>query len=173
MAYRKTEKILAGIEARKAGIMAAAIDLISRNGLDGFTTDAIAARAELAVGLIYKYFPDKTELLAAVVAQLLARDLAAIREAGNLPGGIRAWMQRVAANHRLMATIGAVPAYRAGIRAELAKMIRSAGGESPAILAAVAYGAVIEAAGSLRPRDEATLTTALLKAMGLRVRITA
>jgi len=37
----------------------------------------------------------------------------------------------------------------------------------------VAYGAILEAAGSLRPRDEATLTTALLKAMGLRVRATA
>jgi len=173
MAYRKTEKILAGIEARKASILAAAIDLITRHGMEGFTTDAIAERAEVAVGLIYKYFPDKTEVLAAVVAQLLARDLATIREAGSLAGGIRAWAQRVAANHRLMATIGAVPAYRAGIRAELAKMIRAAGGESPAILAAVAYGAILEAAGSLRPRDEATLTTALLKAMGLRVRATA
>lgn len=83
MAYRHTEKVLAKAEARRASMIAAAIDVIARSGLDGLTTDAVAARADVSAGLMYKYFPDKTELLAAVFAHLRGRDLAAIRAAAS------------------------------------------------------------------------------------------
>jgi len=69
MAYRKTEKVLANLEARRNSILASAIDVIARSGMDGLTTDAVAARAGIAAGLMYKYFPDKTELVAAVFAK--------------------------------------------------------------------------------------------------------
>src|SRR5258705_10485654 len=81
MAYRKTEKVLASLEARRNSILASAIDVIARSGMEGLTTDAVAARAGIAAGLMYKYFPDKTELIATVTAQLLARDIAAMRKA--------------------------------------------------------------------------------------------
>jgi hypothetical protein len=104
---------------------------------------------------------------------LLARDLELIRVAGTLPGGIRAWAKQLASDARITAALARDHAYRDGIKKELVKLIKAAGGESPAILAAVVCGAVIEASGSLRPRDELALTTALLRAIGVRSRVTA
>jgi len=133
MAYRKTEKVLANLEARRNSILASAIDVIARAGMEGFTTDAVAARAEVAEGLIYRYFADKTELLAAVVAHLLARDLAAMRDAANaekaplpaLAAAMAVFFARLENAHLVRAMSGA-PVYRLGIRAELERLIRAA-----------------------------------------------
>lgn len=173
MAYRKTEKVLAGIEARKATIIAAAIHIIGKHGMEGLTTDAIAMRAKVSVGLLYKYFPDMVELQAAVFAHVAASDLEILRSAGSLEKGIRAWAKHVAQDYRLISSVGALPGYREPIRAELAKQIRAAGGEGTAIMSAVVYGAVLEAAGIMKPRDELMLVTALLKAVGVRARVAA
>jgi AcrR family transcriptional regulator len=176
MVYRKTEKVIAGMEARRAAIIASAIDIIGKSGMEGLIIEAVATRAGVSVGLIYKYFADGVELKAAVTAQLLARDLAAIREATDdsrsardgLARGIGVLANRMGKKRRLMLAIGATEAYRAGIRAELAKLIKAAGVDgSPAIPCAVIFGAVFEAARSLRPQDEPQLTTALLRALGV------
>lgn len=178
MAYRKTEKVLAGIAARRAALIAAAIDVIARDGLEGLTTDAIAERAELAVGLIYKYFPDKTELLAEVVQQLLERDLKALRAAvidystpvDRLNVALTFIGNRMTKSYRLMSAIGQQPGYSEPMRAELAKLIRATeAADSPAVLAAAAYGALIEVARSGRSRDVETVATALLRGFGLKV----
>jgi len=102
VAYRKTEKVLAQLEAKRNSIIASAIDVIGKSGMDGLTTDAVAERAGISNGLIYNYFPDKTELLAAVVAKCLERDLAAMKEAsitGDLPGAISALASRLVLNY--------------------------------------------------------------------------
>src|SRR5580704_8238681 len=83
MAYRETEKTRAQAQAKRNTIIASAIDVIARAGMDGLTTDAVAARAGIANGLMYKYFPDKAELVAAVFAKLLARDLETVRAAAG------------------------------------------------------------------------------------------
>lgn len=173
MAYRKTEKVLAALAARRDLIIASAIDIMAKSGAEALTADAISERSEMSVGAIYLNFPDMVELRAAIVQEVLTRDLAVIREAGTLGKGIRAFAQRLSGNYRVMSWVGAQPVYRTGIRAELAKLIKSAGGESPAMFAAVAYGAVFEAASTLRPRDEVALTACLLKAFGVRARETA
>lgn len=170
MAYHKTEKVLAEIGARRSLIVAAAIDTISRGGIDALTTSAISDRSKQSVGLIYKHFPDMDELRAHVFAQLLARDVELIQEAENLQAGIRAWARHLSSDARLTAALAAQPSYRDGIRRELAKLIKATGAEQPALLAAVVCGAVLEASGSLRPRDEAALSTALLRAIGVRAR---
>lgn len=176
MVYRKTEKVLAHLEARRAGIIAAAIDVIAKSGMEGLTTDAVADRAAIGVGLIYKYFPDKTELVAAVVAQLLARDLAAIREAIGtrkraeaLDTGIRTYINRVVSNYALVIQIATAPAYRDGIKREFRALIQSAGiSGRPFILDAVVAGAIWEAAGSIGPKGEDGLTATLLRALGAK-----
>lgn len=174
MAYRETEKVIASREAKRSLIIASAIDIIAKHGIEALNTGSVAERAGMALGVIYKHFPDKNEVLAAVVAQRLALDLAAIREAARdekpvaaFENGIWAWMTRLAGNYRLMSAIAAEEAYRASMRGELAKMIKATGAaDSPAILAAMAYGAVLEVARS-GPRSRETLTTALLRALGV------
>jgi AcrR family transcriptional regulator len=177
MAYRKTEKVLAQLEAKRSGLIAAAIDVIEKVGLDGLTTDLVAERAGVASGLLYRYFPDKTELLAAAVAQCLERDLTAMKAASNtfspadaLSNSISTLASRWVLNYRTISQIGRFPAYREGVRRELARLIRASDAvESPAILASVVYGALFEAAGHIRPRDEPALCAAVLRACGVKV----
>src|SRR4051812_33722682 len=83
MAYRKTEKVLAGIEQRKTRLLWAASREIAKHGLEGLTTDGVAARAGLAAGLLYKYFPDKVELVNAVVAAEVKTQLEAMAAAAE------------------------------------------------------------------------------------------
>ena len=173
MAYRKTEKVLAQLEAKRAGLIAASIDVIEKHGLDGLTTDLVCERAGVAAGLLYRYFPDKTELLAAVVAHWLERDLAAMKEASNtdgMRGAVSALCARWVINYRIVSQIGRFPAYREGIRREFARLIRATEAAEPAaILAAAAYGALFEGAGHIRPRDEPALCAAVLRACGVKV----
>jgi AcrR family transcriptional regulator len=79
MVYRKTAKVVAGLSARRALFIASSIDVISRDGIEALSVNTIAARADVSKGLLYQYFPDMAELRAAVVADLLAGDLAAVR----------------------------------------------------------------------------------------------
>lgn len=178
MAYRKTEKVLAHLGAMRASIVGSAIDVISRTSLECLTTDAVAARADMSVGNIYRYFADKDELIAAVVATVLARDLAAMRAAAiacpgpieKLASGICVFSRRMVANRRTMVAIGALPAYREGIKDEFEALIEVAGAAgTPRILAGVVTGAVFEVSGYLRPKDEPGLTRALLRAIGVPV----
>src|SRR5882672_34185 len=135
MAYRKTEKVLANLEARRNSILASAIDVIARSGMEGLTTDAVAERAGVATGLMYKYFPDKAELVAAVVAHILARDLAAMRAAASiektplpaLAAALAAFFRRLDNAHLVRALSGA-PIYQIGIRDELAGLIHDTPG---------------------------------------------
>jgi TetR/AcrR family transcriptional regulator, cholesterol catabolism regulator len=52
--------------ARKKRIVAAAIDLAERGGYDAVQMRDVAARAKVALGTLYRYFPSKDQLLASV-----------------------------------------------------------------------------------------------------------
>jgi len=169
MAYRKTEKVLAKLEAKRAVIIAAAIDVIAKVGMDSLTTDMVADRAEIAKGLIYRYFADRTELVAAVVALVLERDIVAIREQSNTANAISWLCRRFALDYRLMGSLGREPVYREGMKRELVRFIKATDpAESPSILAAATFGAIYEAAG-IGPRVEPNLTSVLCKALGVPV----
>lgn len=98
MVYRKTAKVQAGLEARRALLIASATDVISREGIEALSVNSIAERAEVSKGLLYQYFPDMTELRAAVVAELLSSDLAAVREVA-LPAAVEAFFSRLSSVH--------------------------------------------------------------------------
>ena len=58
---------------------------------------AIAARADIAAGTIYRYFPGKTELLGALIASVSEREVAAVRRAADTaPGPLSALAAAVA-----------------------------------------------------------------------------
>ena len=73
-------------QLRFDAILAAARELLSERGVEGFTVDDVAARAGIPVGSIYQFFPNKF----AIVAELDARDTEAliddlIASAGRFP----------------------------------------------------------------------------------------
>ncbi|MAT68177.1 MAG: hypothetical protein CMJ58_01500 [Planctomycetaceae bacterium] len=50
-------------DAVKQGIYEAAVEVLTRDGLDGATMDRVAAEAGICKGSLYNYFKDKTHIL--------------------------------------------------------------------------------------------------------------
>jgi AcrR family transcriptional regulator len=61
---------------RFEGILLAARALLAERGVEGFTIDDVAQRADIPVGSVYQFFPNKF----AIVAELDARDTTALVE---------------------------------------------------------------------------------------------
>ncbi|MCU0300051.1 MAG: TetR family transcriptional regulator [Candidatus Nanopelagicales bacterium] len=59
---------------RFEAILRAARDLLAERGVEGFTIDDVAVRADIPVGSVYQFFPNKF----AIVAELDARDTQAL-----------------------------------------------------------------------------------------------
>lgn len=60
-------------EQRRQTILDAALDVFIGKGYQVATIDDIAARAGLSVGAIYRYFPNKSEIMVTLVAERLGR----------------------------------------------------------------------------------------------------
>ncbi|WP_018180798.1 TetR/AcrR family transcriptional regulator [Jongsikchunia kroppenstedtii] len=76
-------------EHRSRQLLDAAARLMERDGSESVSMQALAAEAGVSVGLIYRYFGSKDEILLAVITQVLdafAREVpAAIEQAGDDP----------------------------------------------------------------------------------------
>ena len=68
MPYRRTENVKRRLAARRDAILAAARLLASEGGMASVQIAAVAARAGIAAGTVYRYFPAKTNLVAALLA---------------------------------------------------------------------------------------------------------
>jgi AcrR family transcriptional regulator len=79
VAYRSTERT----EARKAQtrerIVSSALDLVAEGGYMAAQIAVVAARAGVAVGTVYRYFPSKSELFAEVFRVASQREVDAMR----------------------------------------------------------------------------------------------
>lgn len=93
---------------RTRQILRAAARLMARDGSDAVSMQALADEASVSVGLIYRYFGNKQDLLRAVIAEVLddlsTRVPAAIEAAGTdsvrrLASGFRAYCEAIA-EHR-------------------------------------------------------------------------
>jgi AcrR family transcriptional regulator len=168
MPYRRTENVTRKLAARHGAIMAAARALAAEGGMGSVQIAAVAARAGIAAGTVYRYFPAKTDLIAALVAAQSAAEIAALNRAGDAaPGPLSAlaaaivtFAARALANRRLAFAMIAEPvepeldAARLGYRRALAgafeMRIRSAlerghlPGQDAGVAAAALLGALIE-----------------------------
>ena len=97
MPYRRTEKVVLRLAARHDAILAAARALASEGGMDAVQIAAVAERAGIAAGTVYRYFPSKTELVAALVEALQEREIGAVRRAADAaPGPLSALTAAIA-----------------------------------------------------------------------------
>ena len=83
MAYRQTANVARRLAARHAAILAAAGEAAAEGGMAAVQIAPVAERAGIAAGTVYRYFRSKTELVAALVAALSERDMAAIERAAT------------------------------------------------------------------------------------------
>src|SRR6516165_9895654 len=71
MPYRRTANVIRKLAARHDAILAAACEAAAEGGMAAVQIAPVAARAGIATGTVYRYFPSKTELVAALVAAAL------------------------------------------------------------------------------------------------------
>lgn len=93
----------------------ATAQLLERDGLDRLSTNRIAARAGFAVGTIYQYFPNKTELLLAMAEDEIAQGMTALdRLCARMKGMpletatrsvLRLWLRRFGGRHKVMRVV--------------------------------------------------------------------
>ena len=91
MPYRRTDNVVRKLAARHLAILEAAKALAAEGGMAAVQIAAVAARANIAAGTVYRYFPAKIALVAALVAAVSEQEVAALRQAANgAPGPLSA-----------------------------------------------------------------------------------
>src|SRR5271166_6220582 len=179
MPYRRTESVTRRLAARHSAIVAAAGDTARAGGMAAVQIVPVATRAGIAAGTVYRYFPSKTDLVAALLAEISAREIAALRRAADVAPGplsalaamISTLAMRALRDRRLIFAAIAEPVdaeldaerlkFRKAIAGEFATRITaaSAGGnllpeQDPALAAAALLGLLIEGlVGPLAPNS--------------------
>src|SRR5262245_551331 len=189
MAYRRTENVARRLAARRAAILAAAADAAAEGGMAAVQIAPVAERAGIAAGTVYRYFPSKAELVAALVAALSEREIAAIEHAAKaapgplsaLAAAITTFAARALARPRLAFALTAEPVepdldlarttYRRALAAQFERLVRNAveGGHLPeqdvALAAATLVGALAPAAPADPPATRARVQALALFAL--------
>src|SRR5262249_38036107 len=87
MPYRRTENVARRLAEREQTILGAAKSIAGEGGMGAVQIAAVAQRADIAAGTIYRYFPSKNDLLAEVITAATGCELAAMRPAGDAAPG--------------------------------------------------------------------------------------
>lgn len=80
MAYRETQQVLDRKQARHQTLLRSAEALVREGGFAALTMQAVANSSGMAVGTVYRYFPNKEALAAAVFQSATEREVAAVEE---------------------------------------------------------------------------------------------
>jgi AcrR family transcriptional regulator len=166
MPYRKTDKVTRKLAARHAAILAAAREALAAGGMGAVQIAAVAERAGIATGTVYRYFPAKTDLVAKLVQVLALEEVAALGSAARAaPGPLSAlaatfltFSARVLVRRRI-ATALLTEAVEVDVAAARAPYRAAVGAEFERLIAAAL-------AGNHLPEQDAKLTaTAVLGAL--------
>jgi AcrR family transcriptional regulator len=168
MPYRPTERTKARKAATREAIVAAALSQVTAGGYASAGVHAVARRAGVAVGTVYRHFPSKGELFAEVFRRASQRELDVVVEVSAADG--RPARERIAAAVEAFcrrALAGPVLAY-----ALIAEPVDPAV-ESERLRLRTGYrdafATVLEdgvAQKELRPHDTRTVAAALVGALG-------
>jgi AcrR family transcriptional regulator len=166
--YRQTENVVRKLAARHDAILSAARAIAAESGMAAVQIAPVAERAGVAAGTVYRYFPAKTDLVAALVARLSDQEMAAIESAAKaapgplsaLAAAVTTFAARALGTRRLAFALIAEPvepeidraraAYRRSLAAAFERLIRNAlqGGhlpdQDPALASSAAVGALVE-----------------------------
>jgi AcrR family transcriptional regulator len=144
MPYRRTENVVRRLAEREQTILDAACAIAATGGMGAVQIAAVAQRADIAAGTVYRYFPSKTDLIAELVAAIAARELDAMKLAADAAPGplsalaacIATFAARALSKRRLSWAVIAEPVdakvdglrldFRQSLAAELEARIRSA-----------------------------------------------
>jgi AcrR family transcriptional regulator len=168
MPYRPTERTEARRAATRERIVAAALGQMGDGGYASAGVQAVAARAGVAVGTLYRHFPSKGELFAEAFRRASQRELDVVVETTQGDGGsarervaaaVEAFARRALAGPVLAYALLAEPVdpaveaerlrFRTGYRDAFARVLEDGVRD-----------------GELRPHDTHTVAAALVGALG-------
>ncbi|HEY1274278.1 MAG TPA: TetR/AcrR family transcriptional regulator [Thermoleophilaceae bacterium] len=167
MPYRPTARTEARKAATRERIVGAALEQVARGGYASASVQAVADRAGVAVGTVYRHFPSKAGLFSEVFVRASERELDVVVETSEADGrgapervaaAVEAFCRRALAGPVLAYALIAEPVdpavesdrlrLRVGYRDAFARVLRD-GVES----------------GELRPHDTGTVAAALVGAL--------
>jgi len=193
MAYRRTEAVEERLAETRDRILSSALALIARGGYRAAPVAAVADRAGVATGTVYRHFTSKAELFAEVFRIASGRELAVVLTVGEnaelspterLRLGLETFARRALRGRRLAYALLAEPAepavdeqrliFRRAYRDGFVQLLREAinAGELPAqdveVVAAALVGAVAEAlvgplSAASRKRDHEELVGKIVR----------
>jgi AcrR family transcriptional regulator len=82
--YRRTPRVEARLSASRERILSAALAIVAERGYAGCSVSAVARRAGVATGSVYRHFPAKTDLVAEVFRTASQREVDAVARAAAL-----------------------------------------------------------------------------------------
>jgi AcrR family transcriptional regulator len=168
VAYRSTERTEARLAETRSRVTQAARDLIAEGGYVAAQIAAVADRAGVAVGTVYRHFPSKSDLFAEVFREASQHEVDAMRAAmeerqgtaaERIAAGIETFARRALAGKRLAWALLAEPVDPA-VEAERLEFRHSYRD-----LMADVIRAGIDA-GELPPQDPDATAAALIGAIG-------
>lgn len=112
MPYRPTERTEARRLAARERIVGAAHELIAAGGYRAASIAAVAARAGVATGSVYRHFPSKAGLFAEVFRRASQREVDAVGAAiavGGVVAGVETFARRALRGRRLAWALLAEP----------------------------------------------------------------
>jgi len=198
MPYRRTENVVRRLAEREQTILDAAQSIAAEGGMGAVQIAAVAQRADIAAGTVYRYFSSKNDLVAELISAATERELAAMRAAADAAPGpmsalaacIATFAARALQERQLAWAMIAEPVdadinalrlkFRRLLAAELEKRISTAiaGGylpdqdarvAAPAVVGALLEGLIGPLAPSLGAAREAVQTVTLLALRALGV----
>lgn len=84
--YRRTPRTQQRIDTQRRAIVDAATEQLAESGYGGCSVAAVAARAGVATGTVYRHFAGKAELVVELFTDVVGHEVAAVRGAGDEPG---------------------------------------------------------------------------------------
>jgi AcrR family transcriptional regulator len=144
MPYRRTDNVVRRLAEREQTILGAAAAIAAEGGMGAVQIAAVAERAGIAAGTVYRYFPSKIDLVAELVAAVGGRELDAMKAAADAAPGplsalaacIATFAARALNNRRLAWAVIAEPVdaavdamrldFRQSLAAELETRIKTA-----------------------------------------------
>jgi AcrR family transcriptional regulator len=165
VAYRPTERTEARRTAARDRIVRAALELVARGGYREAQVAAVAKRAGVATGTVYRHFPSKADLLTEVFRVASQREVDAVAAAGGataperIAAAVETFARRALRGRRLAWALLAEPVDPA-VEAERLQFRRA---YADVFAAAIRDGI---AARELPEQDAAFTATALVGAIG-------
>jgi AcrR family transcriptional regulator len=181
MVYRATAKTRARKQEQRGLVLEAARALVAEGGFAAASIAAVAGRAGVATGSVYRHFPSKAELFVEVFSDASSHEIATMRSAAQghdtateaLRAAVQVWASRALEGHTLAYALIAEPvmpeveaarlkfrrAYVDVLREVLARGCERGEFSLPSIdvAAAAIVGALAEAlVGPLSPGDSTT-----------------